>query len=170
MKLKRLLIPLVLAGAIAALTASPVLAADEQSVGASVTVGELVSITLADAGTSGINFGAAQPGTEDKGDADQSDGTPAISVVVESETNINVDIAVKGTATGSLDLSEWEYSTAFAGPNVSIPASYGSAVYADQGIGSYAFYHWVDVPAGTPSGSQICTVYYKAIATGGSFE
>ena len=167
--MKKILISLSLALLLVAVIAMPATAVDEQTVGASVSVGEVVSITLTDAGTAGINFGSVSPDTEDVGDVDQSDGTPAIQVIVETETNINVDIAVKGSATGSLALTEWEYSTDFAGTKTSIPADYGTPVYADQGVGGYAFYHWVDVPESTPAGTQGCTVYYKAVATGNPF-
>ena len=142
--------------------AVPAIAAeDEDSVTASVTVGEVVSITL----TGGpISFVGGQPGdVTDQGASGQSDGSPAIQVVVQSETNVDVDIAIKGTATGDLALANWKYTTSFSEtPTISIPADYGTPIYSGVGDGSYDFYHWVTIPADTPAGSQGCTISYKA--------
>jgi hypothetical protein len=160
--MKKLIISLAAVAVLIGVMAAPVMAAEEESVGASVTVNAVVSISLTDAGDTGINFTGGVPPITGQGDEDQSDGTPAIAVVVEPETNVEVDIFIKGTATGDLALANWKYSTTFAGTKTSITDTYGTAVYTDKGVGSYAFYHWVDVPAGTPSGSQGCTVYYKA--------
>ena len=49
----------------------PGTAADEKSVNASLYVNQVLSITLTDAGTAGINFGAVTPPAE-PGDADQT--------------------------------------------------------------------------------------------------
>jgi hypothetical protein len=167
--MKRLSFSVLVALILVTVMTMPVAAVEEQQVGASVDVNAVVSITLTDAGDSGLDFGAVEPGIEDVKEEAQSDGTPAIQVVVESETNIDVDIGIKGAITGSLALAEWEYSTAWGDPptTTSLTVSYVK-VYTDVGVGSNAFYHWVDVPAGTAAGSQGCTVYYKAVETGGT--
>jgi hypothetical protein len=164
--MKKLLISAVLALTLVALLAVPAMAAQEQSVGAAVSVNEVVSITLSDAGDSGINFGTLNQGDTDQGDVDQSDGTPAIGVVVEPETSVNVDIGIK--ATGAATEVDWEYSMTFAGTPVEIPDTYG-AVYSNQGDGTYAFYHWITIPETTLAGTYNATVYYKAVKTGTSF-
>lgn len=166
--MKRLSFSILVALILVTVMTMPVAAVEEQQVGASVDVNAVVSITLTDAGDAGIIFGPVAPGTEDAGDIAQSDGTPAIQVAVESETNTDVDIGIKGAATGSLALAEWEYSLTFAGTKTSLTGSYFEE-YTDVGVGSYDFYHWVDVPASTPAGSQGCTVWYKAVETGGAF-
>jgi len=85
-------------------------------------------------------------------------------VTVDTGTNVNVDIFIKGTATGALALTNWKYSLTFAGTKTSIPAAYGTAVYsAVSATTTSPFYHWVDVPGGTAAGAQGCTVYYKAV-------
>lgn len=79
--------------------ASPVESADyeEESVGASLAVPPMVSITITDAGTSGVNFGSIDPGTTDVGDADQGASTPAIIVTNDAVSNFNIKVNVKGT-------------------------------------------------------------------------
>lgn len=166
--MKKLLISAVLALTLIALMAAPVMADQEQSTTASVSVNEVVSITLSDAGASGINFGSLNQGDTDEGDLDQSDGTPAIAVVVESETNVNVDIGIKGSTSSALALANWKYSATFAGTPTSIPETY-AAVYSDQGDGTYAFYHWITIPVEIDAGTYNATVYYKAVKTGTSF-
>src|SRR3972149_1241163 len=123
--------------------------AEEETVTASVTVGEYISIT-----TSGsIAFGSLSPGASESGATGQGDGIPAITIAVAPETNVNVDIGIKGAiATGSLALSNWKYSTSFVGTKTSIPSAYGTAAYSNVGVGSYFFYHWVTVPLGSTTG------------------
>lgn len=167
--MKRLSFSILVALMLVTVMTMPVAAVEEQQVGASVNVNTVVSITLTDAGDAGIIFGPVAPGTEDAGDIAQSDGTPAIEVAVESETNTDVDIGIKGAITGSLALTEWEYSLTWGDPptTTSLTGSYVEE-YTAVGVGSYDFYHWVDVPAGTAAGSQGCTVWYKAVKTGGT--
>jgi hypothetical protein len=146
----------------------PAMAEVEQQATASVSVDEFISITLSDEGTSGINFGSVDPDGSTYGDLDQSDGTPAIEVVVGGETNVSVDIGIKGETAGALALTNWKYSETFGGAKTSLPAAY-AAVYTAEGVGSYDFYHWVTVPNATASGTYNATVYYKAVKTGTSF-
>jgi hypothetical protein len=162
-KVKKILISAVLALMLVAVIAVPAMAADEQSVGASVSVGEVVSITLIDAGAAGINFGPVTPPVTEQGDVAQSSGTPAIKVNVASETNVNVDISIKGAITGgNLALDNWLYSKDFAKTGITGLTTGYVGVYSDVGVGNYDFYHWIDVPAGTASGSHTVTVSYKA--------
>lgn len=167
--MKRLLISLITVLLLLGLLVIPVQADKEKSVTASVTVSEVVSITLTDTGTEGINFGMLNAGDTHNGDTDQSDGTPAVQVNIGPETNVNVDIGIKGTTTGALTLSNWKYSITFAGTPASLTGSY-VAVYTNAAAGSSnGFYHWIDLPAITAAGTYNCTVYYKAVKTGSSF-
>jgi hypothetical protein len=161
---KKILISAALALMLVAAIAMPAVAADTQSVGASVTVGAVISITLTDAGTSGINFGPVQPDDGTHGDVDQSSGTPAIKVVVGAETNTPVDIQIMGSTAGTLGLSNWKYSKLFNQSDIaSLTGSY-VAVYTNVAAGSSNdFYHWVTVPSTTQAGSYSATVSYKAV-------
>jgi hypothetical protein len=151
-----------------AILATPAMAAQEQSVGASVSVGEYVSITLADGGThSGLNFSANPDGTP-YDDNDQTQTNPAMKVIVGSETNVNVDIGIKGSTSSALALDSWKYCDTYLGIKAGLTTSY-VAVYTNATPGTFNFYHWVTVPAATPSGSYSATVYYKAVKTATGF-
>ncbi len=168
---KRLIASLAIALLLAATLSLPAVALEEQTVPASVTVGEVISITLTDAGSAGINFGPQTPPVTGAGDVAQTDGTPAIEVIVGSETNVQVDIGIKGTAsTGTLAMDKWKYSTTFgAVTKTSLTISY-EKIYGPVGASSVNdVYHWIDVPADTASGSHSITVTYKVIITGGTF-
>ena len=163
----RLIVSWVIALMLVAVLALPAMAA-EQTAPASVTVNEFISITLVDPGAAGINFGAVNPpptGTTTYGDVAQSDGTPAVGVTVDTGTNVNVDISIKGALTsGTLALSNWKYSLTFAGTKISIPSAYGTADYTDITAGTTEpYYHWVDIPAGTAAGTTDVTVTYQAV-------
>jgi hypothetical protein len=166
---KRLILSLAIALLLIATLALPAVAANEESVTGSVMVGETVSITLTDAGTTGINFGSVTANGTTYSDTDQSSGTPAIKVVVGAETNVSVDIGIKGSTTGSLTLDNWKYSTTFGGAQTSITTSYFK-VYGPVGASSSSdFYHWVAVPALTAADTYTATISYKAVKTGTSF-
>lgn len=157
--MKKLLISMLVAITLLSVMVMPAMAAEEEtSTTASVSVGEFVNITLGGS----INFGSITPPVTGQGATGQVDGTPAITVTVEPETNVNVDISIKGAiATGTLALSNWKYSSTFAGAKTALTGSYFE-VYDNVGDGTQAFYHWIDVPAGTTSGSHTVTVNYKA--------
>ena len=166
--MKKIIVSIVLALTLIAVMAVPAIAANEQSVGATVTVGEVVSITL----TGGpISFVGGIPGqVTDQGATGQTALNPAIKVIVQAETNVNVDIAIKGAATGALALENWKYTKTFTEtPTISIPADYGTAVYSNVDDGENYFYHWVTIPGTTPAGDQGCTISYKAVKTGTGF-
>jgi hypothetical protein len=136
----------------------PAMAAEEEvGTTASVSVNEFVNITLGGS----INFGSLTPPQSDVGATGQTDGNPAITITVEPETNVDIDISIKGAInTGNLALSNWKYSTTFGGAKTGLTGSY-IEVYDTAGSSS-DFYHWIDVPAGTDSGSHTVDVSYKA--------
>jgi spore coat protein U-like protein len=157
--MNKILVSILVALMLVAVMALPAIAAEEEaSTTASVSVGEIVNITLAGS----INFGSVTPPVTDQGANGQTDTNPAITITVESDTNVNVDISIMGALTsGTLALSNWKYSGTYAGSKISIPASY-SEVYDNVGDGVYAFFHWIDVPMGTTSGNHQISVSYKA--------
>ena len=162
-------VSIVLALSLVFLMVTPALAANEQPLTASVTVNEVISITLTDTVTPGINFGSVSAGVTGQGDVDQNISTPAVKVNVNGETNVNVDIGIKGSTAGTLALTNWKYSTTFAGAKDPIPATY-ALVYSARSPGSSVdFFHWIDVPGGTAANTYTCTVYYKAVRTGTAF-
>ena len=158
--MKRILISVLMALMLVTILALPAMAAEEEtSTGASVTVGEFVNITLAGS----IDFGATPPDTTEKGATGQITDSPAITITVESETNVNVDISIKGAiATGDLALSYWLYSKDFAKTGITGLTVGYVEVYDNVGEGVHDFYHWITVPPDTTPGSHTVTVGYKA--------
>ena len=133
---------------------------------------QTISITL----TGGISFGnITPPASQVDGDLTQTDGSPAIVITIATETDVVVDVGIKGTITsGDLALSNWFYSTQFdKGDITSLTGAYVE-VYPDQGPPSGSpipldFYHWITVPEGTAAGSHTVNVSYKAIQDDTSF-
>jgi hypothetical protein len=131
-------------------------AQEESSTTAEVSVNEFVNITLAGS----VNFGSLTPPQVDQGATGQSDGNPAITITVEPDTNVDIDISIKGAInTGTLALENWKYSTTFGGTKASLTDSYVE-VYDSAGT-TNDFYHWIDVPNGTDSGTHKVDVTYK---------
>ena len=164
----RLTIALAMALMLVATLALPAVAVQEDTRTASVTVNSFVSISLS---AGNIVFSDVTPPVTGQGASGQVNGTPAVTITIEAETNGDVDIGIKGAiTTGTLALANWKYSTSFIGTKTSIPLAYGSPVYTAAIPGSVnAFYHWIDVPVSTDSGSHSITVTYKAVPTGTPF-
>ncbi len=133
---------------------------------------DIISITLSDPGSDGIDFGEVDPGSENVGDVLQDDGVPAVTVTVAPETDVAVDIGIMGTVTsGDLELSNWKYSQDFEKTTIaSLTGSPHVAVYTNKVANDIcAFYHWITVPAGTTAGEHTVQVSYKAVKTGDPF-
>jgi hypothetical protein len=164
--MKRKIISVIIALVLMMIFALPAAAAVEQTTSASVTVGEVISITL----SGSIAFGSLSPGVSEIGATGQSSGNPAISITVAPETNTNVDIGIKGASTsGTLALSNWLYSKDFAKTGIAGLTTSYVGVYTNVGVGDNAFYHWITVPMGTAPGSNTIDVSYKAVKTGTGF-
>ena len=132
------------------LMALPAMAAEEQPVTATVTVSEYMSITLADSGDAGIQFGSVAPGTTDNPDVAQNDTTPSVNITVELETNVDVN------------LTKWHTSnnTATATPLTTDYTNFATNVTPGSSI---ALWHWLTIPAGQPAGGYNSTFSYKAV-------
>ena len=124
-----------------------------------VNVNSDISVTLADAGASGIQFGSVDADGSTHGDSDQSDGTPAIGVDVDS--NVSVNISIMGTTTDTLALDNWKYSTQFDQSDIASVTGSFVKVYEDVGTETYAVYHWITIPADTTAGSYSANITYR---------
>jgi spore coat protein U-like protein len=164
---KRIIAALAITLLLVATLSLPAVALDEQSVTAAVIVDGYISITL----SGSISFGQIEPPANEVKASGQSEGNPAITITVASETNVNVDIGIKGTLnSGSLALEYWKYSKDFAKTGITGLTDSYELVYANVGANSVnPFYHWITVPDGTASGMHTITVNYKAVETGTSF-
>lgn len=131
MKGKKLLVSLLTAVALVAVTAVPVMAAAvEQTETASVTVNEVISATVTDAGDAGINFGSLDAGASDQKEIEQN-GFGAVNIAVAAETNVVCKIGTKGkgdfgievttgTATGGSTTTLIDTATNFVTANVEV--------------------------------------------------
>lgn len=166
--MKKRLISVLVAVLLIGLIATPAMALDEQTATATVGVNQVISITIADANSDGINFVGGTPPITEQGDTNQADGTPAVTITIATETNVEVDVGIMGAITlGDLALTNWKYSKLF--DKVGIAGLTGAyvEVYGNEGPpgGSpidLAFYHWIDIPDGTTSGTHTVDVSYKA--------
>jgi len=164
----RLIMSLAIALLLIATLALPAVAAEEtEAKTAYVTVNdpEVINISLTDVGTEGIQFGTVISDGSTYGDESQDDGVPAIAVEVETGTSVNVDISIMGSTVGALTIDNWKYSTDFGQSDITGLSGTYDEVYSNQGIGSYAFYHWITVPSGTTATSYTADVTYKVATT-----
>jgi hypothetical protein len=144
-------------------------AVTEENVNASVTVDGYISITI---NTANIAFGSLEPGTIEEGANGQYDGSPAVTITVQGETNVNVDIGIKGTITSgtSFALSNWLYSKGYDKVGITgLTDSYVKVYDGAVADSVNAFYHWITIPEGTTHGTHSITISYKAVETGTSF-
>lgn len=92
MKGKKLLTSLLVVAALIAVMVVPAMAAEEVQKAATVTVTEYISFTVTDPGAAGLQFGEMAAGTDDEAEVN----TPALTLTVVAETNVNCDIQTKG--------------------------------------------------------------------------
>jgi hypothetical protein len=164
--MNKIILSIVLTSILVAVMVVPVKADDVQDVTASVSVAEIISITLTDPDPAGIQFSNVIPPVTEQGADGQGEYTPAISVNVADETNVNVDIYIKGTKsiTENLDLINWKYSKNYSKTDIQGLTDTYQTYYTDLSAPVLVpFYHWVNVPEGTSSGSHTVTVSYKAV-------
>jgi len=134
----------------------------------SVGAAEFISFTVEDLNNDGVQFSTVDPGMENQ-PADQTDDLGAVTLTIGSETNVDVDIQVRGTD--------------FTGPGVTIPI--GNVKYDDVNnpggasmlTESYVIWYtvtagtnnerqvwyWITIPPGQPAGDYTSTFYYQAV-------
>ena len=161
---RRLVASLVTAIMLLTAMSVPTMAAEESTVDASVTVTEVISITLSDAAPAGIHFGSVGPDTPSNLDVDSDNTTPSITVDVGSETNVNVDLQIKGTDfSGTFTVDNAKCSITYGGTKIPLSTDYATIASDIAPGGSQGLWHWLDVPAGTTAGSYSSTFSYKAL-------
>ena len=161
---KRMLVSLFIAAVLISAMAVPAVADEEQTVGASVTVTEVISITISDAPDPGIHFGSVAPDTTDNPDQDADDTTPSVSIDVASETNVNVDLQISGEDfSGSFLIGNAKYSTTYAGTKTAMTTTNTTFASGIEPGNSQDVWHWLDVPSGTTAGTYNSNFNYKAV-------
>jgi hypothetical protein len=130
---------------------------------------EVISFTVTDYSTDGIRFGLVNPGIDNQ-PADGQPGQGTVVLTVSSETNVDVDIQIKGSD--------------FTGPSTIVIGNVkydddhdpsGSIIMTDNYVTWYTVlqpltgddvtqgYHWISIPDGQLAGDYTSTFYYQAV-------
>jgi hypothetical protein len=122
---------------------------------------DIISISL----SGNITFTNLNPGDTDIA----ADTSPAITITVEPDTTVIVDIGIMGGVTDGIALNNWKYSTTDDPTLHSLVDTGYVLTYSNKPSDDYYFYHWITVPNGTPAGSHTANISYKAVKTGDPF-
>jgi hypothetical protein len=169
--MKRILISLFLSLLLVSIMALPAMA-DEvtQEVGASVSIGEIISATIVDNGDSGLLFGSMAKGEGYKAEAAQN-GIGAVTITVAAETNVDCAIGVKATdfedtsTSEILSITNAKYGTTNAeGSATAFAAANTYYSLGSHTVGATATtveaYHWLQIPNDQVAGSYESTFTY----------
>ena len=167
--MKKIFISLAVVLALVAVMAVPAMAAEEGTLPASVSVNEVISITLTDEAPDGITFGAvdqSSTGNSDQVTGGFSDTKGSVTVAVDSGTNVNVDMKISGTDFDtSWPISNAKYSLTHTDTKVAMSTT--PTVFASNVVpgGSQMLWHWLDVPSGITAGDYSSTFTYTVVKT-----
>lgn len=133
------------------------------------TTGEIISFTVTDYGHDGVQFGIIDPGQENQ-PADCGDSQGAVTLTVGSETNVNVDILIKGndfSGPGTIGISNVRYDLDDdpTGSNT-LDTNYAIWYTVTQPLAEDDVrhgYHWISIPEGQAPGTYSSTFYYQAL-------
>jgi hypothetical protein len=144
--------------------------ATEVSKPASVTVTEVISFTVTDAGTAGINFGSLAQGTTNGPEVNQTDSVGAVTLVVAAETNVNCNVQIKAsgdfsdsTHTIALSNAKWDTDNGVDGATA-MSTTYATIGTSTAGTAySQDVWHWLTIPGAQVAGTYTTTYYYQAV-------
>ena len=167
--MKRIFISLAVVLMLVAVMAVPAMA-DEVSKPASVTVNEVISFTVTDAGVAGINFGSLAQGTSDSPEAGQN-GAGAVTLAVSAETNVDCNVRIKasgdfsdGAHTIALSNAHWDTDNVVTG-YTAMTTTYATIGTSTTGAAySQDVWHWLTIPSSQYAGDYTSTYYYQAVA------
>jgi len=150
---------------------------DEASAGASVTVTTFIDMTLTDTGTAGFDFDSLDPGTSNKNESDQVDGssstTPAATVTREATSNVDVLVRLKGddfSGAGAIPIGNVAYNddgvvdgAAVNLPQTDLTTTYPGSAYATltSGNSTLDIWFWLDIPPGQAAGAYTSTFSFE---------
>lgn len=165
--MKKIFISLAVVLALVAVMAVPAMAAEGTKV-ASVTVNEVISVTITDVGDDGVNFGTLNTGDADKPDVAQStadDTTPAVTVTMGSENNVNCDVSMKGTdfdATIPIESAKWA-EEAHGAAKTAITTAFVPVKAGVVPGGVVNIWHFITIPTGAAGGTSTSTFTYQTL-------
>jgi len=128
-----------------------------------------INFTVTDYGSAGINFGSLNPGAVDQQEAAQGPSQGAVALVIGADTNVNINIQIKGTdftsGGNTITISNVKYNNT----NSTSGASTLTTSYVTwYSVSAYTAntrqcYHWISIPAGKAAGSYTSTFSYQAV-------
>ena len=167
--MKRVLISLAIVTMLIATIVMPAMAV-EVGKDAVVTVTEVLDISITDTGDDGIQFGTLDPDTSDNPDVDQSmanDDTPAIAITINTGTNVNCDINIKGTdfhSTIPITGASWALRHD-EDPLHAMATTYGSVATDIAPENTVGIWHFLTIPSDAAGGEHHSTFTYEVVGT-----
>jgi len=143
---------------------APVVAADQESVQATVTVNAMVNFTVEDNGGSGLQFGSLVPGSTANPDLAQG-SSGAVRMWLGIETNVDCQVMAKADdfASGSDVLAIGNARRGVSndfGAAHAITKSYTVMTALSTGMWRDVWY-WLSVPTNQPAGDYTAAFYYQ---------
>jgi len=133
----------------------------------SVGPAEVISFTVTDYGSAGVQFGTPDPGIEDQ-PADQAPTQGAVTLTVGAETNVNCNIQIKGTdftgaGTIAIGNAKWKKDNNVSGATA-MSTTYITIDTSTAGVQKIInVWYWLTIPGGQTAGDYTSTFYYQAI-------
>ena len=139
---------------------------------------EVISFTVTDYNNDGILFGNIDPGQTDQ-PADWEGEQGAVTLTIGSETNVAVDVQLKGldfAGPSIINIGNVKYDddiTLNEGTETGLAEGSLSETYAtwysvpvQSGDHITQVYHWISTLGGQAAGNYTSTFYYRAIKSG----
>ena len=138
----------------------------------SLSVGVVISFTVTDYNNDGVQFGNVDPGADNQ-PADQNVTQGAVTLTIGSETEVDVDVQLKGDdfggpGTSSITVGTVKYNNSDSLVGTSTLTSsyvtwYSVSAYTSD---TRQAYYWIDIPSAQTAGGYTSTFYYQAIESG----
>ena len=168
--MRKLIICAFMALILITILAVPAVAQDEKSLTASVTVTDYINLTITDLPDPGINFGSVSAGSDNVSELAQN-GAGAVTLTVESDTNVNCNVQIMGSGdfddgdSHTLLLSNAKWSvTDNVSDSTPMSTTYStigtSTAYVEEVV---EVWHWLSVPNDQYAATYSTTFYYRAI-------
>ena len=167
--MKRVLISLAIVTMLIATIVMPAMAV-EVGKDAVVTVTEVLDISITDTGDDGIQFGTLDPDTDNNPDVAQStgdDSTPAVTVSVNTGTNVNCDINIKGTDFHTtIPISNAKWALRHDDTPTAMSDTYDSVATDIAPENTVGIWHFLTIPSDAAGGEHHSTFTYEVVGTG----
>ncbi|MFC1945869.1 LamG domain-containing protein, partial [Chloroflexota bacterium] len=129
---------------------------------------EVVSFTITDYGSNGVLFGSANPGVIWQA-ADWDGGQGAVTITVDSETNVPVNVQLKGnnfSGPGTIPVTAVVYDDdVVPGAGSALTDTYVTWYTVPETGSDHVtpVYYWISIPNGQVPGAYSSVFYYQAV-------